>query len=107
MLILRPRASRMAPNEAEAMPLTSEETTPPVTKTNRFIVGHRRLNVCFPPNRCGQTDEAKRNNGNSTGVQISRSARTRQSNYGYLRGRRCSTRYVTRGALFHAIPSPG
>src|SRR5580698_884352 len=45
MLILRPRASRMAPKEAEAMPLPSEETTPPVTKTNRFMMGHRRLNA--------------------------------------------------------------
>src|ERR1700679_667059 len=37
MLILRPRASRIAPSEADAMPLPSEETTPPVTKTNRVI----------------------------------------------------------------------
>src|ERR1700730_8663819 len=48
MLILRPRASRMAPKDAEAIPLPSEETTPPVTKTNRFMMGHRRLNVCRP-----------------------------------------------------------
>jgi hypothetical protein len=27
------------------MPLPSEETTPPVTKTNRFMMGHRRLNA--------------------------------------------------------------
>src|SRR5580698_7713630 len=40
-------------------------------------------------------NEAKRNNGNSTGVQVSRLAPTRQSNY------------VTRGALFHATWSPG
>src|SRR5271155_2001011 len=37
MLTLRPRASRIAPSEADAMPLPSEETTPPVTKTNRVI----------------------------------------------------------------------
>src|SRR6201996_4701225 len=43
MLIFRPRASRIAPNDAEAMPLPSDDTTPPVTKTNRFIVSHRRL----------------------------------------------------------------
>jgi hypothetical protein len=33
----------MAPRDAEAMPLPSEETTPPVTKTNRVMMGHRRL----------------------------------------------------------------
>jgi hypothetical protein len=38
----------MAPKEAEAIPLPSEETTPPVTKTNRFMMSHRRLNVCRP-----------------------------------------------------------
>src|SRR5277367_204241 len=43
MLIFKPRASRMAPKEADAMPLPSEETTPPVTKTNRVMMGHRRL----------------------------------------------------------------
>ena len=37
MLILRPRASRMAPSEAEAMPLPSEDTTPPVTNTKRAM----------------------------------------------------------------------
>src|SRR5271155_819643 len=37
MLTLRPRASRIAPSEADAIPLPSEETTPPVTKTNRVI----------------------------------------------------------------------
>ena len=37
MLILSPRASRIAPKEAEAMPLPSEETTPPVTNTNRVM----------------------------------------------------------------------
>src|SRR5512139_129659 len=31
---LRPRASRMAPSEAAAMPFPSEETTPPVTQMN-------------------------------------------------------------------------
>src|ERR1700732_424819 len=43
MLTLSPRASRMAPRDADAMPLPSEETTPPVTKTNRVMMGHRRL----------------------------------------------------------------
>src|SRR5512139_1484766 len=31
---LRPRASRMAPSEAAAMPLPSDDTTPPVTQMN-------------------------------------------------------------------------
>src|SRR5581483_2645831 len=35
--IFRPRASRIAPNEADAMPLPSEDTTPPVTNTKRVI----------------------------------------------------------------------
>src|ERR1700736_4074479 len=43
MLTLSPRASRMAPRDADAMPLPSEETTPPVTKTNRVMMGHRRF----------------------------------------------------------------
>ena len=44
MLIFKPRASRMAPREADAMPLPSEETTPPVTKTNRVMIGSPPLN---------------------------------------------------------------
>ena len=35
--ILRPRASRIAPSDAAAMPFPKEETTPPVTKTNRVM----------------------------------------------------------------------
>src|SRR5438132_13199728 len=35
--ILRPRASRIAPREAAAMPLPNEDTTPPVTNTKRVI----------------------------------------------------------------------
>ena len=38
MLTLSPRDSRMAPREAAAMPLPSEETTPPVTQIKRVIV---------------------------------------------------------------------
>src|SRR5690348_8916659 len=38
MATLRPRASRIAPSEAAAMPLPNEDTTPPVTNTNRVIV---------------------------------------------------------------------
>src|SRR4051794_23505267 len=39
MLTLSPRASRMAPKEAAAMPFPNEETTPPVTQINRVIAG--------------------------------------------------------------------
>src|SRR3954447_24175016 len=34
---LRPRDSRIAASDAAAMPLPSEDTTPPVTKTNLVI----------------------------------------------------------------------
>jgi hypothetical protein len=37
MVTLRPRASRIAANEADAMPFPNEETTPPVTKIKRVI----------------------------------------------------------------------
>src|ERR1700761_8338864 len=37
MATVRPRASRMAPSEAAAMPFPNEETTPPVTKTKRLM----------------------------------------------------------------------
>src|SRR5450631_103409 len=81
MLIFRPRASRMAPNEADAMPLPSEETTPPVTKTNRVMMGHRRLNIATSEPNCGnsrgQTSQL-RINGNSTGIQATTSGIARQ-----------------------------
>ena len=41
--ILRPRASRMAPSEAAAMPFPNEETTPPVTNTKLGHEGARRV----------------------------------------------------------------
>jgi hypothetical protein len=37
MVIFSPRASRIAPREAAAMPFPKEETTPPVTKIKRDI----------------------------------------------------------------------
>src|ERR1700733_7149114 len=37
MAMVSPRASRMAPSEAAAMPFPNEETTPPVTKTKRLM----------------------------------------------------------------------
>src|SRR3954463_5574084 len=42
---LRPRDSRIAARDAEAMPLPSEDTTPPVTKTNLVIALGKRI-VC-------------------------------------------------------------
>ena len=36
---LRPRDSRIAAREAEAIPLPREDTTPPVTKTNLVMFG--------------------------------------------------------------------
>src|ERR1700692_4024555 len=77
MLIFGPRASRMAPREADAMPLPSEETTPPVTNTNRVMWS--------PPipwstrKKLRERKKAYGNNRNSTGVQVSRTRGLRQS----------------------------
>src|ERR1700719_4066725 len=64
---LRPRASRIAPSEADAMPLPNEDTTPPVTNTKRVI--------------CCQGVPVARSRrhkigGTTTGRQVSTSART-------------------------------
>jgi hypothetical protein len=45
---LRPRDSRIAARDAEAMPLPSEDTTPPVTKTNLVIALGRRTAMRMP-----------------------------------------------------------
>ena len=37
MVTFRPRASRMAARDAEAIPLPKEDTTPPVTKMKRVM----------------------------------------------------------------------
>lgn len=42
MLTFNPRASRIAPKDAAAMPFPSEDTTPPVTQIYR-VMGHRRF----------------------------------------------------------------
>src|ERR1035441_10775471 len=81
MLIFRPRDSRMAPSDADAMPLPSEETTPPVTNTNRVmkpppIKGQPSRS---PKNAGDRQPEPKGNNGNSTGIQVSRTRALRQS----------------------------
>src|SRR5258708_36979219 len=57
---LRPRASRIAPSEAAAMPLPNEDTTPPVTKTKRVITISRGF-----PSR-----EPSRNGYMTTGGQV-------------------------------------
>ena len=46
MLTVRPRASRMAPSDAEVIPLPNDETTPPVTKTNLVheVIGNETFN---------------------------------------------------------------
>src|ERR1700722_17663148 len=58
MLILRPRASRIAPREAEAMPLPRDDTTPPVTKTNR-VMGHRQKIIATRAHREARAWSAK------------------------------------------------
>src|SRR6185312_2441779 len=60
---LRPRASRIAPREAEAMPLPNEDTTPPVTNTKRLM---KRSGFPSRPSECGSAAAV------STGEQISR-----------------------------------
>src|SRR5207244_2565561 len=64
---LRPRASRIAPSEAEAIPLPSEDTTPPVTNTKRVMVecGNSRRMRSPPENFSGTT----------TGEQVNTSGR--------------------------------
>src|SRR5437763_1857341 len=64
---LSPRASRIAPSEAEAIPLPSEDTTPPVTNTKRVMVecgNSRRMRS--PPENFG---------GTTTGEQVNTSGR--------------------------------
>ena len=43
---VRPRATSRRPIEAAAMPLPSEETTPPVTKMKRVLPLGRRRQAC-------------------------------------------------------------
>ena len=45
---LRPRASSSAPIDADARPLPSDETTPPVTKMNLVLTLHRRSAMSLP-----------------------------------------------------------
>src|SRR5580692_2738689 len=66
MATVRPRASRMAPREAAAMPFPNEETTPPVTKTKRLMglkgIPPDKNNAC----RCaGSTGEQTIKSGGS------------------------------------------
>src|SRR5580658_7626741 len=66
MATVRPRASRIAPREAAAMPFPNEETTPPVTKTKRLMglkgIPPDKNNTC----RCaGSTGEQTIKSGGS------------------------------------------
>lgn len=45
MVTLRPRASNIAANDAAAMPLPSDETTPPVTKIYLVVMLNLRKRV--------------------------------------------------------------
>src|SRR5579871_3752874 len=93
MLILRPRASRMAPSETDAMPLPSEETTPPVTNTNR-LMDHRRSMHFRSLTISDLIHRPKGSCWKSTGVQSTRSARGRQSKRAHLAPRALNTRAV-------------
>src|SRR6056300_8524 len=53
MVTLRPRASKIAPSEAAAIPLPSEDTTPPVTNTIRFMLTYNPFGK--PANRVTET----------------------------------------------------
>ena len=56
MLTFNPRASSMAPNEADAIPLHSDETTPPVTKTNRVMMVTADKRLVYTTPRCNAID---------------------------------------------------
>src|SRR6185437_12913156 len=64
---LRPRASRIAPKEAAAMPLPKEDTTPPVTNTKRVInlKGVSRRGELQP--RAAETDDGQTGYHNARG----------------------------------------
>src|SRR5207237_4247185 len=51
-----PREARIAASDAAAMPFPSEETTPPVTKTNLVIRRSRKLRILPEQPRLGQCD---------------------------------------------------
>src|SRR5688572_30826272 len=67
----RPRASRMAAREAAAMPLPSEETTPPVTKIRRVMgrpaAGKPHFTGWRPAPRAGPRERAKKPPGGAPG----------------------------------------
>src|ERR1700732_5078894 len=72
--ILMPRASRIAPSEAEAMPLPNEDTTPPVTNTKRVICRSGRSRRTRSGHKIG---------GATTGRQVSTSARPARRGGGF------------------------
>src|ERR1700729_4252153 len=111
MLILRPRASRIAPSDADAMPLPSEETTPPVTKTNRVIgtaaqiqSRNERYAIALAQKEFEIRREFRvpdRTAGHNRDAPQSRCTRTRHS---VPRG---AAAHVTPGAFSHTQPNPG
>src|ERR1700730_18944420 len=95
MLILSPRASRMAPRDADAMPLPSAETKPRVTNTNRVMWSPPIYERCTPSAQALAQKQPIGNNRNSTGVQVSRTRGPRQ--YTFRAQLQCPTR--PRGTL--------
>src|ERR1700675_1349455 len=99
MLIFRPRASRIAPRDAEAMPFPSEETTPPVTKTN--------LDMWAPPiKRLARASRLKHNQTKPKGTMKIR-REFRLPDRGHSDNPLHDTHYTTTGASRHATASPG
>ncbi|MCW2293918.1 hypothetical protein M2262_003968 [Pseudomonas sp. BIGb0408] len=49
IVTFRPRASRIAAKDAEAMPFPNEETTPPVTKMKRVMKNPKKSAVAVEP----------------------------------------------------------
>src|ERR1043166_3078924 len=83
MAIFRPRASRIAPREAAAMPLPNEDTTPPVTNTKRVKVVNLNCVCARKPSRekPGAGDGPLEGPG-STGRQIIKSQRVSEDENG-------------------------
>ena len=74
MLTERPRASSIAPRQAEVMPLPREDTTPPVMKMNRVICIRRTPTSCRPV-RSWIQNQAEPRRRSSMGVDLALEAR--------------------------------
>src|SRR5690348_8359733 len=88
MEIFRPRASRMAPRDAAAMPFPNEETTPPVTNTKRV------MGILPPGLRMHRMPRGTGDDG-PTGYQISGATATRSVRDGRFWDRRGCVRAAT------------